>query len=235
MALLTNGYQNSTLALEQIRQQTNGGPQLFNARNPISHTAPRGTKLGDMAASHHPRGALLTVYGDRGTATRVVIPRNSVENLGTQLGTGTPVIENFPEDGNYGWWIDEGAGTAYWTINIEGTLYWTTAANGGINFTQISGTITNDQHGALGRQTGGGSPHHTNATTAQPGFLSTTFFDRLNDATASATASTLVLRNGSGAANFQGTCNFEGISATASIITSAGDIEATSGGLRYTR
>lgn len=143
----------------------------------------------------------MAVAGDKNSREYIIIPRNSVQNLGTQFGTGLPTVDAFPNEEDYGWWIDEAAGKAYWSINVGGTVYFTTSTVGGINFTEISGTITDTQHGNLGRQTGG-SPHHTNATTTQPGFLSTTFFDRLNNATASATASTLVLRNGSAGASF---------------------------------
>lgn len=198
MPRLSHSYGNTQLALEQVRQQTNQNPLLLKLGN--NNSLPRDMKLGDTVIQLHQRGALIVLPGDRGQR-QFIIPANSAQNQGTLEGTGLPTIDAFPEDGDYGWWIDQTAGKAYWSINVDGTIYYTTSTVGGINFTEISGTITDAQHGNLGRATGG-NPHHTNATTTQPGFLSTTFFDRLNNATASATASTLVLRNGSAGANF---------------------------------
>lgn len=213
MPKLTNSYGNqdvdpsARLALEQVRRQTNRSPNLLQSRNGAQNKAPAKMSRGDLASSLVPRGCMFTLAGDKNTRRSIIVPDDIIQNLGTQFGTGVPTIANFPTENDYGWWIDTAAGKAYWSINVTGTIYYTTSTIGGINFTDISGTITDAQHGNLGRQTGG-SPHHTNATTAQPGFLSTTFFDRLNTATSAATASTLALRNASGEANFAGTCGF---------------------------
>lgn len=41
-----------------------------------------------------------------------------------------------------------------------------------ISISALGGTISNDQHGALGFQTSAAGQHHTNATTTDPGFMS---------------------------------------------------------------
>lgn len=225
MARLTSDYGDK--GAEQIRRQNNRSPQLLQARTGVQNKAPVFMAKGDFATSLHPRGALMAVAGDKNSREYIIIPRNSVQNLGTQFGTGLPTVDAFPNEEDYGWWIDESAGKAYWSINVGGTVYFTTSTVGGINFTEISGTITDTQHGNLGRQTGG-SPHHTNATTTQPGFLSTTFFDLLNGATSAATASTLVLRNGTGGANFGGTLTVVAITGTGAIGVTGGNITTDS-------
>lgn len=209
MARFTSDY--GERGPEQIRTQNNRSAQLLQARSGPQNKAPVTMRKGDFATSLHPRGALMTLAGDKNSRITIIIPRDAVNNLGTVFGTGIPTTDDFPEDGQYGWKIDEAAGKGYWSINIDGTVYYMTSTVGGINFTDITGTITDAQHGNLGRQTGG-NPHHTNATSGQPGFMSTTHFDMLDLATAAATASRLVLRNASGAANFADTCNFANIS-----------------------
>lgn len=182
------------MAVDQIRSQTNTGSQLLTLGK--NGSIPRGARKGDLTTAFHPRGIIATAIGDRGTSITTVIPRNAIDNIPTFTGTGVPTIDEFPEEGTYGWKIDPGT-AGYWAINWEGTVYWATAIAGGITFGSISGTISNDQHGQLGRQTTAGNPHHTNATTTQPGFLSTAFFDLLNGATDANTASTIVMRSAS--------------------------------------
>lgn len=204
---------------EDIRKQNNRGSQLMQARIGAQNKAPVTMYIGDVGVSRHPRGALFALPGAQNSREYFVIPRNTASNLGTQEGTGVPTTIGFPNDGDYGWWIDAAAGKAYWTVNNNGSIFYATSTTGGINFVDIAGTISDTQHGNRGRATGG-NPMHTNATTTEPGFLSTAFFDLLNGATASATASTLVLRAAGGGTNFGGTVNVAALTGTGLISTS---------------
>ena len=227
MGRLSNSYAGSP-ELERIRNQTNTSPQLQKLRT--GNKLPTDMRLGDSVISLHQRGAMITLPGDKGQKN-FIIPQDSAKNLGTQFGTGIPTTDAFPNDGDYGWWIDDGAGDAYWSLNVDGVIYYTTSTVTGITFAAITGTISNAQHGTLGRTTDGNpaNPHHTNATTSQAGFLSTTFFDLLDGATASATNNALVRRNGTGGASFSGTLVAATVTASATITSTAGDIVSTAG------
>lgn len=160
--------------------------------------------------------------------------------LSYQTGTVAPTVAtNFPEDGNWGWYLDTVTGYMYLPRNVSGTLYnitistlagtITAAQHGNLNaaggtmhafgqisgtitaaqhgnlttgtlhnFTVISGTITDAQHGAL---TNNAVSSHSNATAGTAGFMSGADKTKLDAATASATASTLALRDASGNLN----------------------------------
>jgi hypothetical protein len=228
MPRLTSSY--GERGSEDIRRQNNRGSQLMQARIGFQNKAPVAMYNGDLGVSRHPRGALFALPGNGGTREYFVIPRDTASNLGTQEGTGVPTTTGFPNNGDYGWWVDAAAGKAYWVLNNDGIIYYATSTASGINFTDITGELSDTQHGDRGRITGG-NPMHTNATATEAGFLSTTFFSLLNGATASATASTLVQRNGTAGAAFGGTLTAATISASANITTSAGDVSATTGNI----
>lgn len=217
MARLTSGFDSS--APEQIRRQNNRASQLMQARVGSQNKAPVQMYVGDVGVSRHPRGAMFALPGARNTREYFVIPRDTAHNLGIQEGTGVPTTDGFPNDQDYGWWVDTAAGKSYWALNVGGLIYYVTSTVGGINFTDITGTISDTQHGNRGRATGG-NPMHTNGTATEPGFLSTAFFTLLNDATASATANTLVLRGAGGGTNFGGTVNVAALTGTGLISTS---------------
>lgn len=229
MSRLTSSY--GTNAPEEIRRQTNRSPQLFQARTGSQNKAPVSMFKGDFAVSLHPRGALVALPGNQNSREYFVIPRDTASNLGTQEGTGVPTTTGFPNDGDYGWWIDAAAGKAYWTVNNNGLIFYATSTTTGINFTDITGELSDAQHGDRGRAVGG-NPMHTNATATESGFLSTAFFTDLNDATASATASTLVKRNGTAGASFGGTVNVVVLAGTGAWSTS-GSISSTSAGTAF--
>lgn len=160
--------------------------------------------------------------------------------LSYQTGTVAPTVAtNFPEDGNWGWYLDTVTGYMYLPRNVSGTLYNITistlagtitgAQHGNLNafvgtmhamgqisgtlsaaqhgdlsaavatfhsFSQIGSTITAGQHGNLA-----GGALHSAASGAANGFMSTTHYNLVNGATASATADTLCLRDASGNVN----------------------------------
>ncbi len=141
----------------------------------------------------------------KGTALEFNISRASTGLKPYQTGTIAPsVATNFPADGDFGFYENTTGPTYYWTINHGGALKnisISTLTGWPIAFPSITGTITADQHGELGRTTSGGSTHplHTNATTGEAGFLSTTFFDLLTTTSVTTSNDSLVKRSATGA------------------------------------
>jgi hypothetical protein len=199
-----------------------------------SASAPRGQKKGDTTIRYTPTGAIeVSLYDSRGVPATSIIAADANSNVSFQTGVVPPALVNFPTDGSNGQYYDTAAQKLYIVRNYQGALIYP-------NFVSISGTITDTQHGDRSTTTtvmhkfpqisgtitdtqhgnrGNGSLHDV-ADGSNNGFLSSTFFTLLNGATASATASTLVKRNGSGGANFAGTLTTATIDASDVIGTS---------------
>lgn len=193
------------------------------ARAYLNRVNPRGNGEGDQIARVLDNGQLSLSYFDaKGNSADYNLPSDISSQVGYQEGSGVPTLANFPNPGDNGQYFDTATSRLWIVRNRGGTLIYPNfvSISGTItgtqhsdlsafvgtlhSFGQISGTITATQHGNFSAATANDSLHAV-ATTAHPGFLSTTFFDLLNGATAAATASTLVQRNGTGGANFAGT------------------------------
>ena len=194
-------------------------------------TAPRGQKEGDTTIRYTPTGAIeVSIYDSKGQPATSIIAADANSNVSFQTGTAPPTLANFPTDGSNGqfydtvlhqlWIVRNFGGALLYPnfVSISGTISDTqhgdrsTANTTMHKFPQISGTITDTQHG----NRGGGSLHDP-ASGSSAGFMSIGQFNLLANATASATASTLALRNGSGGINFAGTTACATITASATI------------------
>lgn len=211
-------------ALRRLKDEINGQTNVTGLVG--NKKFPRGTKEGDITLRVFRQGEQLNIgmVDETGTRRELPITRALTSFIAPQqAGSAPPTTTEFPVDGNFGFFRDTVAGKQYWVLNDAGTIRnvsvstlegsITSAQHGDISaavathhaFTQITGTVTDEQHGARGRKIAAGTAHHTNATTTEPGFLSTAFFDLLNGATSAATASTLVKRAAGGGASFGGT------------------------------
>lgn len=180
---------------------------------------PSGLKEGDLTTRLASNGSIEIAVSDaRGNQQAISIPSNIADlptglyqYINFQTGAVPPAIGNFPTDGDWGQYYDTATAALYWGRNIGGSLVFphflgitgtisdtqhgdrSTTATTMHGFNQITGTITNAQHG----NRGGGTLHDA-VTGAANGFMIAADKTKLDNATASGTASTLVLRDGSG-------------------------------------
>lgn len=153
-------------------------------------------RKSDLAFRSTQRGLALTDYDDHGNPREQVISRGASDITGVQTGTAPPtIVDNFPTENEFGWYLDTNSGYNYFSLNYQGTLK-------NITLNTLEGELTNDLHGDLGRRTTAGNPHHTNATDTQPGFMSIAHFTLLDEATDAADPDTLAMRDGSGGIAF---------------------------------
>jgi hypothetical protein len=196
--------------LTQLRSQNNRAPGVVGQPVKVGGKLAKGRKRGDMGSRPTARGVALRTYADNDTSREVEIPEDAAKYLGLQSGTAAPTTSNFPNSGEYGWFYNSAATSMYFVVNNGGTITNISPGPIGIAFTNISGTITDTQHGARGRLAGT-SPQHTNATTAEAGFMSTTDKTKLDAATDTATASVIMMRDSSAnafAVRFDATTSF---------------------------
>jgi hypothetical protein len=185
----------------------------------VSGPNPTGQGEGDTITRLLPNGALaVSLFDAKGQPATSIIAADSTTTVSFQTGTVPPTITNFPRPGDNGQYYDTVAQKLYIVRNFGGALIYpnfvsiagsiTAAQHGDLSaagaaakhaFTQITGAITDTQHG----NRGGGSLHDP-ASGSAAGFMSIGQFNLLAGATSSATASTLVERNGTGGANFAG-------------------------------
>lgn len=187
--------------LTQLRQQNNRQPGVVKQPVLIGGKVPRGRKRGDMGSRPTTRGIAVRVYADKNSSREVEVTEDSKLYIGLQSGTAAPTADDFAEN-EFGWFYNSATSAMYFVINSGGTITNISPSTLGIAFTNISGTITDDQHGARGRLSGT-NPLHTNATTAEAGFFAATDKTKLDAATATSTAATLVLRDADGDAEFR--------------------------------
>lgn len=200
----------SRRTIDQAVDQINAGPAtVAYALKGQKLVLPRGARRGSMASRPTATGLAVRVFGDRGTSKEVEIPSDLSSTLsgldtdvefllhykGLQTGTAPPTTTEFPADGDYGWFIDTtpAPDVIYFAYNNSGTII-TPSVSVSLNFTDIAGTITATQHGAL---TTNATASHSNATTSQAGFFSATDKTKLDNATDAATVSTLAFRDAS--------------------------------------
>lgn len=191
----------------QQTDQNNAGPQVqIYPKRGGGLQLPRGAKRGDQASRPTPRGIAVRVWADKGTHKETKIPdgleetQDEVNALvpiveqykGIQTGTAAPTTAAFPNSGDWGWFINTTPtpDDVYFVINNGGSILI-------MSINPLGGSITAAQHGSL---TDNSTAKHANAT-ANPGgvagFMSANDKTELDAATASATASTLVLRDSS--------------------------------------
>lgn len=205
--------------------------QTKNNQAPQLASAPAGSTLGpikpgDLRTTITNTGVSITVGGGRNTSKRVLIPSGLDPSLAgyqpPQDGIVAPTVaDNFPDDGDFGWYRDTVTGYVYWGWNDGGTLRNVTLTTlaGTLTdtqhgdrstttttmhkFAQISGTITATQHSNFAADAANDSLH-AEATAARYGFLSPTKWSLIDGAATAATPDTLVKRNGSGEVNATG-------------------------------
>jgi hypothetical protein len=198
--------------LTQLRSQNNRGAGVVKQPVTAGGKVPRGRKRGDMGSRPTTRGVALRTYADKDSSREVEVTEASATYMGIRSGTAAPTTDDFA-DGQAGWWYNTATSTMYSVANFGGTIYNVNPATLGIAFTNISGAITDDQHGARGRVTSGTSPQplHTNATSTQAGFMAATDKAKLDAATDTATASVIMMRDSNAnafAARFDATTSF---------------------------
>lgn len=198
-------------------------------------TAPRGQKEGDTTIRFTPSGAIeVSIYDAQGNPATSIIAADANSAVTFQTGIVPPTLVNFPNPGDNGEYYDTVLQQLWIVRNFGGTLIFpnfvsfsgtisdaqhgdrSTTTTTMHKFLQITGTITDTQHGNRG-----GGTLHDPASGSAAGFMTIGQFNLLAGATASATASTLVLRNGTGGANFGGTLTTAIISASNVIGTTA--------------
>lgn len=187
-------------SVDQISDQINGGAQVlrYSAAGRGRLKVPRGAKAGDQAVRPTERGIALRTFTANGGSREVQITSDSASFIGLQTGTTAPTVDdNFPNEGDFGWYVDTVATKTYLVVTYNGALSTISPSTLGINFTDITGTITAAQHGNF-TAIAANDNLHALATTARPGFLSSTFWNRLNDATNAPDPSTLVFRDSNG-------------------------------------
>lgn len=139
-----------------IQTQNNTASSYFG----VTTTFPVGAQPGSMAARRLPDGSIgVSVAGTNGFGGEVRIA-NAVASpyLSLQSAAGVPTTTQFPNDGQYGWYLNTSTGQYYWTLNVSGTMRFPC-------FDSISGMITAAQHGNLA-----GGALHAGATTGTAGF-----------------------------------------------------------------
>lgn len=202
----------------QLQSQINRGTQVRNASSVI----PTQWNKGDVAVDIGNSFVTIRVGQDRNTHSKVQIPKGyDYGYISYQTGTGAPTTANFPSTGNYGFYEDTATSWVYFGINhadtvalqnmqtLAGSLLYpqhgdlSSTANTSINhsFVQVSGTITAAQHGNFTASTANSALHGL-ATTAFNGFLSSSGFSMLANATNIATGGELARRNTNGNCNF---------------------------------
>jgi hypothetical protein len=216
--LTTDGVAALRINATQTQSQINAQPKVVAQRAGKTKTTLRD---GDFGATFGTEYVTFSQGASKGTSYSIRLPRALAQYVALQSGSGAPDVDaNFPNEGDFGWYVDTDGPTYYWVVNYGGALVSPTlstlpgtltfAQHGDLSagvgtthgFAQISGTITAAQHGDF-TAVAANDNLHALATAARPGFLSATFFSLLNGATAAQTANTLVKRDGSGAANFQ--------------------------------
>ncbi len=214
-------------SLYDAESQIRRGTQVVGYRG---NKRPGGLKENDVTVRPYESGVAVAISDAKGNTQEVIMSPDFNDYVEYHEGTGAPTLANFPENADWGMYFDTAATALYLIRNREGTLLkphflsltgsLQTGQHGDRSaevatmhaFTQISGAITAAQHG---NQTSGAL--HAVATGATAGFLSAADKTKLDDATSSATASTLVLRGGGGGASFGGTVVAAAITASGTI------------------
>ncbi len=222
---VTDPAQVALLNASQVQSQLNAQPRTFPG---ATNGALPKLANGDNSITISGEQLIIRQGAAKGTGFTFAISSAATGLLNYQTGTVAPTVaDNFPTEGQFGWYENTTGPTYYWTINHGGALKnisISTLDGWPIAFTSITGTITATQHTNFTAATAN-DLLHAEATTAHPGFLSTTFFDLLDGATSVSSNSTLVKRSASAGASF-GVLNLE--------TTGAGDGVLQVGGTNIT-
>lgn len=174
---------------DQLRLPSNG------AR--FTNVLPRGSGEGDQNTTVTEDGTFrLTAYDPLGNPMEMQFASDTGKNLAFKTGVVAPALTDYPNDGDNGQFYDTAAGQLYIVRNYLGTLIYP-------NFVSISGTITDAQHGSRG-----GGTLHAAVTGAANGFMIAADKTKLDNAVSTATASRLVIRDGTAGAAFGGTLTY---------------------------
>jgi hypothetical protein len=202
-----------------------------------TNALPKGNGEGDQNTTVAQDGTVtLTTYDRMGNPMSVNVAADSSTNLAFKTGTADPVLADYPNDGDNGWFYNTTASQLWYVRNYQGTLVYInfvsvsgtisalqhgdlSGAGGTMhNLNQLNGELTDTQHGDRGRITGG-NPMHTSATTTEAGFMSASDKTKVDNAVSTATASRLVIRDASAGAAFGGTLTAAAIDASGNVNT----------------
>lgn len=148
---------------------------------------PKGVRQGDRLMGRGARGIVFGIPDTQGNVKQSEVPDTVTQYQDQQSGIVPPTVaDNFPNDGDFGWYRDTVSTLTYMALNSGGTLY--TIKNGGFDFTDISGTITAAQHGDF-TAVAANDNLHALATTSRPGFLSAAVKSSLNNTFGTSSAS----------------------------------------------
>lgn len=162
-----------------------------------TNALPKGNGEGDQNTTVAQDGTVtLTTYDKLGNPMSVNVAADSSTNLAFKTGTAAPALTDYPNDGDNGWFYNTTASQLWYVRNYQGTLVY-------INFVSVSGTITDAQHGDRG-----GGTLHAAVTGAANGFMIAADKTKLDNAVSTATASRLVIRDGTAGAAFGGTLTY---------------------------
>lgn len=111
-------------ALTDIRDQNNRSPQLQTAFGGQKYSL-KGLHQGDTLVGLNSRGISISIADGKGSIQRVNIPRDITHYLSQQQGTSAPTLSNFPNNGDFGWYINTTTppGNPIYAINVGGTLF----------------------------------------------------------------------------------------------------------------
>lgn len=216
-ALKTQSGTDLKTALRKAQYNTQAQLQAPTNKSVFGSVTTTGAKNGDQFTSIAPDGVFtVSVFDKNSNAASVTIPPGLSPDLANllafQTGTTDPVVSNFPDDGNWGWYYNTMTGKLWVPRNYQGSLIYP-------DFVSISGTISDTQHGSRG-----GGTLHANATTSVAGFESAADKTNLDTntadlaaATSAATANQLVRRNGTAGASFGGTLAAAAVTASGAV------------------
>lgn len=215
--------QNVNVTSPQQQQQINRNPGVVD----VSDIVPRGMPAGSIGLNRGDSNFSFFLGVGQGKPQQIgPIPNAATDSeqfkyLPWQEGNGAPTTANYPSSGDHGYYRDLATSYVYLDINHSGTLYTQnletlagviTAAQHSYlgaatastmhSMVQITGTITAAQHGNFTAATANDSLHAL-ATTAFNGFLSTSGFSLLTNATNASTPDNLARRTAAGNCNFR--------------------------------
>lgn len=196
----------------QLQQQNNAGPQVLPyAKRGGGYAVPRGGKSGDQAVRVTPTGIAVRSWAGKGNKEVILnsvlgeINESNIGNIlnasqykGVQTGTNPPTVTEFPNSGDFGWFIDTTPSNQnFFVVNNSGSIITISPSTMGIAFTDVTGTITATQHGNFPAIAANDNLHAV-ATTARNGFLSAADKTLINTATDANTGSALCQRASNG-------------------------------------
>lgn len=201
--------------LQDILSQINAQTGHFGVNN--GDSLPGGVPPGSLATWQDDSNFYLSKSdGSRQFGAPFSIPKGVTGLAPLTSSAAPPTTDDLPNDGDFGFHLDTSTGFYWWALNDAGAVVFPVTAfdhltgtlsleqHGDLSgdsstkhkFAQISGIITDAQHGNRGNS--GGSAHDI-ATASDHGFMSTANFSKLAlypaDCTTTATDSNAVQRS----------------------------------------